>query len=46
MVVHHSSFVEEDERMGLNSFVSVPMYKGMVELKMNEEGVCVCVCVT
>jgi hypothetical protein len=38
-VVHHSSFVEEDEGRSLNSFVPVPMYKGMGELKINEEGV-------
>jgi hypothetical protein len=38
-VVHHSSFVEEDEGRGLNSFVPVPTYKGTAELKINEEGV-------
>jgi hypothetical protein len=37
-VVHHSSFVEEDEGMGLDSFVPVPAYKGTAELKINEEG--------
>jgi hypothetical protein len=38
-VVHRSSFMEEDERRSLDSFVPVPMYKGMAELKINEEGV-------
>jgi hypothetical protein len=38
-VVHHSSFVEEDEGRSLNSFVPVPTYKGTAELKINEEGV-------
>jgi hypothetical protein len=38
-VVHHSSFVEEDEGRSLNSFVPVPTYEGMAELKINEEGV-------
>jgi hypothetical protein len=38
-VVHRFSFVEEDEGRSLNSFVPVPTYKGMVELKINEEGV-------
>jgi hypothetical protein len=38
-VVHHSSFVEEDEGRSLDSFVRVPMYKGTAELKINEEGV-------
>ncbi len=38
-VVHRSSFVEEDEGRSLNSFVPVPMYKGTVGLKINEEGV-------
>jgi hypothetical protein len=38
-VVHHSSFLEEDEGRSLYSFVLVPTYKGMAELKINEEGV-------
>ncbi len=38
-VVHHSSFVEEDEGRSLDSFVPVPTYKGMTELKIIEEGV-------
>ncbi len=38
-VVHHSSFVEEDEERSLDSFVPVPTYEGTVELKTNEEGV-------
>jgi hypothetical protein len=38
-VVHHSSFVEEDERRSLDSFVTVRTYKGTVKLKINEEGV-------
>jgi hypothetical protein len=38
-VVQCSSFVEEDEGRGLNSFVPVHMYEGMAELKINEEGV-------
>jgi hypothetical protein len=38
-VVHHSSFVEEDEGKSLDSFVQVPMYEGTAELKINEEGV-------
>jgi hypothetical protein len=38
-VVHHSSFVQEDEGRSLNSFVPDPMYEGTVELKINEEGV-------
>jgi hypothetical protein len=38
-VVHHSSFMEEDEGRGLDSFVPVPTYKGTAELKINEEGV-------
>jgi hypothetical protein len=38
-VVHHSSFVEEDEGRSLDSFVPVPTYKGTAELKINEEGV-------
>ncbi len=38
-VVHHSSFVEEDERRSLNSFVPVSTYKGMAGLKINEESV-------
>ena len=38
-VVHRSSFVEEDEGRSLDSFVPVPMYEGMAELKINEEGV-------
>ncbi len=38
-VVHHSSFVEEDEGRSLNSFVPVPTYEGTAELKINEEGV-------
>ncbi len=40
-VVHHSSFVEEDEGRGLDSFVPVPTYEGTAELKMNEEGVAI-----
>jgi hypothetical protein len=39
VVVHHSSFVEEDEGKSLDSFVPVPMYEGTAELKINEEGV-------
>jgi hypothetical protein len=31
-VDHCSSFVEEDEGRGLDSFVPVPMYKGTAEL--------------
>ncbi len=31
--------MEEDEGRSLNSFVSVPTYKGMAELKINEGGV-------
>ncbi len=31
--------MEEDEGRSLNSFVPVLMYKGMAELKINEEGV-------
>jgi hypothetical protein len=31
--------VEEDEGRSLDPFVPVPMYKGTVELKINEEGV-------
>jgi hypothetical protein len=38
-VVHHSSFVEEDEGRRLDSYVPVLTYKGTVELKINEEGV-------
>jgi hypothetical protein len=38
-VVHRSSFVEEDEGRSLDSFVPVPTYKGMAELKINEEDV-------
>ncbi len=38
-VVQHFSFVEEDEGRGLDSFVLVPTYEGMLELKLNEEGV-------
>jgi hypothetical protein len=38
-VVHHSSFVEEDEGRSLDSFVPVATNEGMVELKINEEGV-------
>ncbi len=38
-MVHHSLFVEEDEGRSLDSFVPVPTYKGMAELKINEEGV-------
>jgi hypothetical protein len=38
-VVHHSSFVEEEEGRGLNSFGPVPTYKSTAELKINEEGV-------
>jgi hypothetical protein len=35
-VVHHSSFVEEDEGRSLDSFVPVLTYEGMAELKINE----------
>jgi hypothetical protein len=38
-VVHHSSFVEENEGRSLDSFVPVLTYKGTAELKTNEEGV-------
>jgi hypothetical protein len=38
-LIHHSSFLEEDEGRGLNSFVPVPTYEGTSELKINEEGV-------
>jgi hypothetical protein len=38
-VVHHSSFLEEDEGRSLDSFVPVRMYEGTAELKINEEGV-------
>jgi hypothetical protein len=38
-VVHLSSFVEEDEGRSLDSFVPVPTYEGMAELKLKEEGV-------
>jgi hypothetical protein len=38
-VVHHSSFVEEDEGRSLDSFVPVLTYKGTAELNINEEGV-------
>jgi hypothetical protein len=38
-VVHRSSFVEGDEVRSLDSFVSVPVYEGTAELKINEEGV-------
>ncbi len=38
-MVHHSSFVEEEEGRSLDSFVTVPTYEGMAELKINEEGV-------
>jgi hypothetical protein len=31
--------VEEDEGRSLDSFVPVPTYEGMAELKINEEGV-------
>jgi hypothetical protein len=39
VVVHHSSFVEEDEGRSLDSFVPVPTYEGTTELKINKEGV-------
>ena len=38
-VVHHSSFVEEDEGRSLDSFVPVPTYEDTAELKINEDGV-------
>jgi hypothetical protein len=38
MVVHRSSFVEDDEGGSLNSFVPDPMHKGTAEIKINEEG--------
>ncbi len=38
-MVHHSSFVEEEEGRGLDSFVPVQTYEGTGELKINEEGV-------
>jgi hypothetical protein len=38
-VVHHSSFVEEDEGRSLDSFVPVPTFEGTAELKIDEEGV-------
>ena len=38
-VVHHSSFVEEDEGRSLDSFAPVLTYEGTAELKINEEGV-------
>jgi hypothetical protein len=37
-VVHHSSFVEEEEGRSLDSFVLVLTYEGTAELKINEEG--------
>ncbi len=39
VVVHRSSFVEEDKGRSLNSFVPVPTNEGMAELKIKEEGV-------
>jgi hypothetical protein len=38
-VVNGSSFVEEDDGRGLDSFVPVLTYKGTAELKINKEGV-------
>ncbi len=37
--VHRSSFAEEDEGRGLDSFVPVPTCKGKAELKINKKGV-------
>ncbi len=39
VVVHCSSFVEEDEGRGLHTFIPIFTYKGTVELKINEEDV-------